>query len=445
MPATKLISASGLNHFYGEGGARRQILFEVGFEVESGEIVILTGPSGGGKTTLLTLAGGLRTAQEGSLKVLGEELRGARQGALTRVRRRIGYIFQGYNLFDALTAGQNVQMALLLHERAAKRVARERAAAALETVGLGHRIDHLPKQLSGGEKQRVAIARALIGAPALILADEPTAALDRKSGRDVVELMRRLTRERGCGLLLVTHDNRILDIADRIIGLEDGRLSSFTSAVASNTRQMMNMLADSAGKGELTRQLRELPPAQFVSTLERVTGEFEQFMHTSQAGASQALDSMLERLIEAFTFQAGRILGAERVSLFMVDRTRGVLWSRVAQSGNGQPLEITIPIDHGVAGRVAQSGIAVCTADAYQEPWFDRSVDLRTGYRTRSLLCLPLSDAQGQVFAVAELLNKAGDAAFDSADQKQFEALAGPLGTLLQMGQRLGQAGVLLR
>src|SRR5579885_1947851 len=437
MPATKLISASGLNHFYGEGGARRQILFDVAFEVESGEIVILTGPSGGGKTTLLTLAGGLRTTQAGSLKVLGEELRGARQRTLTRVRRRIGYIFQGYNLFDALTAGQNVQMALLLHERVSKRIARERAAAALATVGLGHRIDHLPKQLSGGEKQRVAIARALIGGPALILADEPTAALDRKSGRDVVELMRRLTRERGCGLLLVTHDNRILDIADRIIGLEDGRLSSFTSAVASNTRQMMNMLADSAGKGELTRELRQLPPAQFLATLERATAEFEQFMKASEAGANQALDAMLGRLIEAFTVQAGKILGADRVSLFMVDRARGVLWSRVAQSGDGQPLEITIPLAHGVAGRVAQTGLAVSTADAYQEPWFDRSVDLRTGYRTGSLLCVPLTDVRGEVFAVAELLNKEGGGAFDAADQSQLERLAGPLGALLLMGQRI--------
>lgn len=225
MP-TAVIEIDRVNHYYGKGRLRRQILFEVSATVRTGEIVLMTGPSGSGKTTLLSLIGALRSTQEGSLSVLGQELRGAGTGRLVQVRRNIGYIFQAHNLLNSLTACQNVQMALDLHLGISDRVARRRSMAMLAAVGLEKWVNHYPKELSGGQKQRVAIARALVSQPKIVLADEPTAALDKQSGRDVVNLLQHLAQQQGCAILLVTHDNRILDIADRILTMEDGRLSS---------------------------------------------------------------------------------------------------------------------------------------------------------------------------------------------------------------------------
>jgi putative ABC transport system ATP-binding protein len=222
---TPVISANHLNHYFGQGDLRKQVLFDINLDIYAGEIVIMTGPSGSGKTTLLTLMGGLRSAQEGSLKILDRELRGATKQELTKLRRNIGYIFQAHNLLTFLTAKQNVKMSLELHEEMLDRDMDKIATSMLETVGLGSRVNYYADSLSGGQKQRVAIARALISHPKIVLADEPTAALDKKSGRDVVEIMQRLAQEQGCTILLVTHDNRILDIADRIIYMEDGRLS----------------------------------------------------------------------------------------------------------------------------------------------------------------------------------------------------------------------------
>jgi putative ABC transport system ATP-binding protein len=222
---TLVISANHLNHYFGQGDLRKQVLFDINLDIYAGEIVIMTGPSGSGKTTLLTLMGGLRSAQEGSLKILDRELKGATKQELTRLRRNIGYIFQAHNLLTFLTAKQNVKMSLELHEEMLDRDMDKIATSMLETVGLGSRVNYYADSLSGGQKQRVAIARALISHPKIVLADEPTAALDKKSGRDVVEIMQRLAQEQGCTILLVTHDNRILDIADRIIYMEDGRLT----------------------------------------------------------------------------------------------------------------------------------------------------------------------------------------------------------------------------
>ncbi|MGF1992589.1 MAG: DevA family ABC transporter ATP-binding protein [Nostoc sp. ZfuVER08] len=221
-----VICVSNLNHYFGEGALRKQVLFDINLEIQAGEIVIMTGPSGSGKTTLLTLMGGLRSAQDGSLKILGEEIRGAKKQQLTKLRRNIGYIFQAHNLMTFLTAKENVRMSLELHEDFLNQDIDAKAIAILETVGLGERVDYYPEKLSGGQKQRVAIARALVSHPKIVLADEPTAALDKKSGRDVVELMQKLAKEQGCTILLVTHDNRILDIADRIIYMEDGQLKT---------------------------------------------------------------------------------------------------------------------------------------------------------------------------------------------------------------------------
>ncbi|MDJ0575923.1 MAG: DevA family ABC transporter ATP-binding protein [Xenococcaceae cyanobacterium MO_234.B1] len=221
-----VVDIKNLAHFFGKGQLRKQILFDINLTLNTGEVVILKGPSGSGKTTLLTLMGGLRSPHSGNLKVLGQELVGAKSSKLVEIRRNIGYIFQAHNLLKSLTAKQNVQMSLELHNHFSAKEMKQKSIAMLEAVGLGDRIDYYPQNLSGGQKQRVAIARALASHPKIVLADEPTAALDSKSGRDVVDLMQKLAREQGCTILIVTHDNRILDVADRIVELEDGRITT---------------------------------------------------------------------------------------------------------------------------------------------------------------------------------------------------------------------------
>ncbi len=224
MKNQPVINIKNLNHFFGKDELRKQVLFDINLQINRGEIVLMTGPSGSGKTTLLTLVSGLRSPQSGSCKILGQELCGASTAELVQARRNNGYIFQANNLHRSLTATQNVQMGLEVHGKYSKLEMRDRAVAMLEHVGLGTHINYYPDNLSGGQKQRVAIARALVSHPAIVLADEPTAALDSKSGRDVVNLMQKLAREQGSTILLVTHDNRILDVADRIIHMEDGKL-----------------------------------------------------------------------------------------------------------------------------------------------------------------------------------------------------------------------------
>ena len=232
MMQEPVIAIENLNHYYGKGALKKQTLFDINLEIYSGEIVIMTGPSGSGKTTLLSLIGGLRSVQEGSLEFLGEQLCGASQKQLVQVRRQIGYIFQAHNLLEFLTARQNVQMSVELNKDVSKGQAHTKSEAMLRAVGLGDRVNYYPENLSGGQKQRVAIARALVNRPKLVLADEPTAALDKKSGRDVVELMQHLAKEQGSTILMVTHDNRILDIADRIVDMEDGHLISNSNLAA---------------------------------------------------------------------------------------------------------------------------------------------------------------------------------------------------------------------
>ncbi|MCP9899505.1 ATP-binding cassette domain-containing protein [Cyanobium sp. Cruz CV13-4-11] len=221
------IELQHLDHWFGEGETAKQVLIDINLTVHAGEILILTGPSGSGKTTLLTMLGGLRAAQSGSLRVLGEELLHADNDALTRLRRQAGFIFQAHNLLPYLTAQENVRFGLevsptwLARGRAAMD---DCAAAMLGHVGLAERQHYFPEKLSGGQKQRVAIARALAPSPRLLLADEPTAALDKTSGRDVVDLFRQLADDNGAAIVMVTHDNKILDIADRIVTLEGGQL-----------------------------------------------------------------------------------------------------------------------------------------------------------------------------------------------------------------------------
>ena len=220
------VVVDNLSHAFGQGEMRRAVLQNISFSIEPGEVVLLTGPSGCGKTTLLTLIGALRTVQQGEVSVLGESLHGAGRRRRQQVRRHIGMIFQGHNLLRCLTAEQNVQMGADLLPDLSYRARRDEARQWLRAVGLEDHMAKVPHDLSGGQKQRVAIARALAANPRLLLADEPTAALDSRTGREVVELLRRLAREQSCAVLMVTHDPRIVDVADRLLQMEDGRLKN---------------------------------------------------------------------------------------------------------------------------------------------------------------------------------------------------------------------------
>jgi putative ABC transport system ATP-binding protein len=224
-PPAPAVRVEALNHFYGSGEARNQILFDNSIEIGAGQLVVMTGPSGAGKSTLLTLVGALRSIQEGRIEVLGRDLSRLSPGQLVATRRHVGFIFQMHNLFDALSAYENVMMAMQLGDRRAMNM-RERGTEILDRLGLGHRIDHKPRSLSGGERQRVAIARALVNHPNLVLADEPTAALDRESARKVVDLLKESTTEQGSSVVLVTHDHRIIEKADRLVHMVDGRIAS---------------------------------------------------------------------------------------------------------------------------------------------------------------------------------------------------------------------------
>ena len=222
----KTVSITNLSHFYGRNETKKQVLNNVNLSIEKSELVLLKGPSGCGKTTLLTLIGALRTCQSGDLKVLNNQLNGASRKTRQKLRRSIGMIFQGHNLLRCLTAEQNVQMGADLIKGLTYLQRREIARKWLYAVGLEEHYKKLPSDLSGGQKQRVAIARALSANPKLLLADEPTSALDSVTGREIVTLLRKLAKEQNCSVLMVTHDPRITDMADRILNMEDGKIFS---------------------------------------------------------------------------------------------------------------------------------------------------------------------------------------------------------------------------
>jgi putative ABC transport system ATP-binding protein len=219
-----VVAVKDLNFWFGSGEASKQALFDINLELPRGSLTVLMGPSGSGKTTLLTLIGCLRSIHEGSINLLDQELNGASHEKLTSIRQRLGFIFQAHNLHESLTAIQNVVMGVQVRSGVSDELAYKAAEQALHLVGLSSRLHYLPANLSGGQKQRVAVARALVGNPTLVLADEPTAALDKDSASDVVDLLKRLGAARGTTTLLVTHDDRILDRADRILKLEDGKI-----------------------------------------------------------------------------------------------------------------------------------------------------------------------------------------------------------------------------
>lgn len=427
-----LISVKHVNHYFGEGQLKKQVLFDVSAEIMPGEIVLSTGPSGSGKTTLLTLVGALRTVQEGSLRTMGKELANASRKTTIAVRRSIGFIFQAHNLLDALTASQNVMMSLQLEHKVSGREARARAVEVLGQVGLSHRVDFYPSQLSGGQKQRVAIARALVHKPQIILADEPTAALDKKSGREVVDLLQQLAKEHHTAIMLVTHDNRILDIADRILTLEDGRIVSFTVNAMEQTGHIMSAFTKLHRKGDLTQHVSNLDDEQFLKMLDQVTQEFGQFMKTVELANHIASESIFDEVLEATTLKVRELLNADRATLYFVDRIGGMIRSKVAETEDGEPLKIRIPIGKGIAGKVAESGQPQIVDDAWAHPEFNRDIDERTGYRTRTLLCAPIFNRKNEIFAVAQFLNRKDGQPFTSADVERFTKFAAPLAVILE-------------
>ena len=435
MSTESPIVVQGLNHSYGKGELKKQILFDVDVEIRKGEIVIVTGPSGSGKTTMLTLVGALRSAQEGSVKILGEQLLNARPATLEKVRRQIGFIFQQHNLLGALTSMQNVELGIRASGKFPRSEHRERAKHILAAVGLSERIDHKPDQLSGGQRQRVAIARALVSEPEMLLADEPTASLDKESGREVVERMKVLAKEHGTTILLVTHDNRMLDIADRIVHLEDGCLSTFTDSVIANNRHMMEMLAANRQKQPLDKIVDELDESQFRELLQDITEESERFLEVTALANNTAFKSMIDRGLFAFTRKLAVLLNAERSSLFLVEGEELVL--RVSENLDAIG-EVRIPIGSGIAGAVAREGEAIRIEDAYSDPRFNREVDKRTGFTTRSILSLPIKNMQGEVFAVAQLLNRKDGQPFSEEDEHQFASFIQSIGVILETQRSLG-------
>ena len=219
------IVATGVEMVYRSGSQVYPVLRGVDLTIQQGDVHLLMGPSGSGKTTLLSILAGILTPTAGSVKLLGEEITKMSREQLAHFRlQNIGFIFQGFNLFPALTASENVEVALKVKGVRGASNRRRMAHELLTQVKLDDRINHLPRDLSGGQKQRVAIARALADDPQIIMADEPTAALDSHSGHAVIELLRQLAKQSDRTVLIVTHDPRLIDVADRVATLEDGLL-----------------------------------------------------------------------------------------------------------------------------------------------------------------------------------------------------------------------------
>jgi putative ABC transport system ATP-binding protein len=258
------VSIRGLNYWYGTGSNRTQALTDIELEIDRGEVVILTGPSGSGKTTLLTLIGALRRADQGAIRVLGRDVTRLDRAGQVALRREVGFIFQFHNLFSSLRAIENVRMATALRPGTVDQMNR-RAESILTRLGMAERMNHLPAQLSGGQNQRVAIARALVNAPALVLADEPTASLDAASGQEVLTLLHQLaTGPDRTTVLIVTHDQRVLERADRIVNLVSGRIvSNVRSDRAVKIVQMLLKVPTCAG----------LSPSTLTRIAERMVAE----------------------------------------------------------------------------------------------------------------------------------------------------------------------------
>ncbi len=410
---TPVISMRNVSHYYGTGTLRRQVLFDLTCDILPGEIVIITGPSSSGKTTVLTLVGALRSVQHGSIRILGQELNGASHDTSIRVRESVGFIFQAHNLLDSLTAAQNVEIALD-DNRLSRRQLQAQSVAMLETVGLGQRIHHFPNQLSGGERQRVAIARALARHPKIVLADEPTASLDKTSGREIVELLRQLARRQGCAVLLVTHDNRILDIADRLMTLEEGRLESFSPAPAPDATHLLTVLAHAAEKDQLRMLLESTTEGDFIDLLNTLGGEVEQLLNVLNLGGREPLRMLLRNLMETFLAKVSVILSADGAGLW--DHHRGEL--RVLVEPHASP-KLALAIE----ALETKSIVNRCGPGL--------------GVGVESVLCVPIRNRLDEILAIVGIVNKKSGPAFTDADERAFRDFSVPLGIIVEGWRRL--------
>ncbi len=397
-----VVTIRGVNHHLGLGSLRRQILFDISADIAPGELVTVMGPSGSGKTTLLTLIGALRTLVDGSLRVLGIELRDASPAQITKVRQRLGFVFQHHHLLEALTACQNVEMGLGA-SGLSRRERQRRAIAMLEAVGLQDHVHSYPNQLSGGQCQRVAVSRALVRDPDLILADEPTASLDKQSGREIVELLRRLARERGCSVIMVTHDPRILDAADRLMYLEDGRLSSFSAITSAHSVHLLTALRPLAEGAQLTPFLAKLQPADFIDVMRSVGAESEQFLNVLDFGGHEEM-SVLFPVLLRIALEKVRVLVGSRAAIVWVG------------DGSAEPRCICAAPAAGRAKGVVMDAL--------------RASELRHEGDT---LCIPLETRDYQIYGVMELDGVASRALAERA----FRDFVRPFGLLAQIAARL--------
>jgi hypothetical protein len=246
--------------------------------------------------------------------------------------------------------------------------------------------------------------------------------------------MKALAKQQGTTILLVTHDNRILDIADRIIHLEDGRLSTFTDSVIANNQLMMNTLADNRHKQPVDTVVEGLDEGGFREMLESITDESQRFLQATTLSSNVVFKTMLEQGLFAFTRKLGLLLNAERSSLFLVDGD--FLLLRVSEDADSIG-KIRIPLGSGIAGAVAQSGDPIRIDEAYADPRFNQDVDRQTGFRTRSILSLPVKDQSGKVFAVAQLLNRRDGQPFDDEDEQRFAEFTQSTGVILETLQQM--------
>ncbi len=381
MSEPAFISIRGVSHAFGSGALAKTVLHEVDVDFHAGEISIIVGPSGSGKTTLLSLVGALRSVQSGSVKIGGIELRGATKAQQLAVRASVGYIFQAHNLIDSLTARENVQLGLAVQRDATASSSRQQALDLLARVGLAEHAGKFPRQLSGGQKQRVAIARALVRSPQVVLADEPTAALDRHSGREVVTLLQHLAQQMRCTVLLVTHDSRILDIADRILTLEDGLiqetnlaldrlvtltvellpllarypshfhdLSALTGPLQERFAVLLPRLSELVGRRQRgdTRAPRWLQIAETLRRLEAALVELAELLPRAPALRSVVLPS-LEFLLEtaAKTFENPHRSDAQLLGRLTGPRSHEALWQHDRDSAaSPEILEVYFRVVH---------------------------------------------------------------------------------------------------
>ena len=224
-----------------------------------------------------------------------------------------------------------------------------------------------------------------------------------------------------------------------MLTLEDGRIKSFVAGLADNTGQLLAALAKLQRKGDLVRHMQDLSSRQFLEMLDNVTGEFDQFLRTIDLGNQEAVRALFDQVLEAVVRKIRELLQADRATLFQVDHVHHELYSKIAHGADGEPLEIRISIETGIAGYVARTAETLNVPDPYSHPNFFPAVDREKGYKTKSILCMPIFDRKKNVFAVAQLLNKNGGEPFTAEDEKHFREFADPLGLILESCVRMTQ------